>query len=296
MSYMEWLIKALYLCGGAMTMSLQNIFKKAYKDNALFFFSFCTSLFAFAVFIFASGFKFNFEKGILLYALSFGVLFSVCTITLTFAVNVGNLAISGLIISFSLILPTSYGIFFLNNPFSVPFIIGLFLLAVSLCFVNLGEKKVKKKTEHAGGKKTNAKWLVLILVAAICNGACSIVQTAFQTAYDYNYKSEFMIVALAFSCIVLFIASIIVERGKIRQSVGQAFVFGGASGIMSGLLNLFVMLSISIMPAAVVFPVIAGGSLIPTFFIAVVFFKEKYSVLQWVGYATGLISVVLLNL
>ena len=128
-----------------MTMSLQNIFKKAYKDNALFFFSFCTSLFAFAVFIFASGFKFNFEKGILLYALSFGVLFSVCTITLTFAVNVGNLAISGLIISFSLILPTSYGIFFLNNPFSVPFIIGLFLLAVSLCFVNLGEKKVKKK-------------------------------------------------------------------------------------------------------------------------------------------------------
>lgn len=105
-----------------------------------------------------------------------------------------------------------------------------------------------------------------------------------------------MIVALAFSCIVLFIASIIAERGKIRQSVGQAFVFGGASGIMSGLLNLFVMLSISIMPAAVVFPVIAGGSLISTFFIAVVFFKEKYSVLQWVSYATGLISVVLLNL
>ena len=128
-----------------MTMSLQNIYKKAYKNNALFFFSFCTSLFAFAVFIFASGFKFSFEKGIVLYALLFGVLFSVCTITLTLAINVGNLALSGLIISFSLILPTSYGIFFLNNPVSAPFFIGFFLLAVFLFFVNLGGKKVKKR-------------------------------------------------------------------------------------------------------------------------------------------------------
>lgn len=293
---MDWLVKLLYLCGGAITMSLQNIFKKAYKGSALFFFSFCTSFFALAVFVIASGFNLSFDKGVFLYAIIFGVLFSACTITLTLAINIGNLALSGLIVSFSLILPTSYGIFFLHNSVSVPFIIGLCLLAVSLVFVNLGGKRKKEQMETTENKKTNVKWLVLILVAAVCNGSCSIVQTAFQTAYEYNYKSEFMIAALSFSSLVLLIVSIFAERNRIRQGIDKTVIFGGASGVVSGLLNLFVMLSIALMPAAVVFPVIAGGSLIPTFFIAVVFFKEKYTPLQCVGYAVGLISVVLLNL
>lgn len=286
--------EVLFLSVAALTMSLQNALKRGFTKNCSLFFSFCTTLLALFVFVVTSGFNLSFDSGLLKYAIPMGVVYAVCTVTLTFALKTGELSLSGLIISASLIFPTLYGIIFLKNNVSIFFIIGLCVLAASFVLVNLNNfEKPEPQQEKRG---VNIKWLIFILIAAITNGACAILQTAQQTAYEGSKKSELMIMVYAIASIGILAVSLITERGKIKEGFKQSLALGGGSGVMNGLLNLFVMLSLEVTSASVVFPVISGVSLLITFVIATLFFKEKYSKIQYIGYAIGLVSVVLLNL
>lgn len=315
---MEILITALLLVGGAFTMSMQNAFKRGFTKSCPLFFAFCSTFFALLVFVAASGFKFSFDAGLLKYSVLMGAAYAVCMVTLTFALKIGNLSLSGLIISASLIMPTLYGIIFLHNSVSVCFVIGLAVLALALVLVNLGGKKEsvaekdekqaarfldgenlpekEPKTKDSVSKRKTVRWLIFILVAAVTNGFTSIIQTAQQTAYNGAKKNELMIIALAIACAAILLAAVISERKHIKDGLKQSITLGGGSGIMNGLLNLFVMYSLSRVPAAIVFPVISGAGLVFTFLTAFIVFKERYSKLQYLGYFIGLISVVLLNL
>ena len=315
---MEIFITALLLVGGAFTMSLQNAFKRGFTKSCPLFFAFCSTFFALLVFVAASGFRFSFDVGLFKYSVLMGAAYAVCMVTLTLALKIGNLSLSGLIISASLIMPTLYGIIFLHNSVSVCFVIGLAVLAVALVLVNLGGSKradngnEKEKptaladgegsdtkargTNNGAAKKSTVKWLIFILIAAVTNGFTSIIQTAQQTAYNGAKKNELMIIALAIACVAILLAAVITERKHIKDGLKQSITLGGGSGIMNGLLNLFVMYSLSRVPAAIVFPVISGAGLVFTFLTAFIVFKERYAKLQYLGYFIGLISVVLLNL
>lgn len=49
------------------------------------------------------------------------------------------------------------------------------------------------------------------------------------------------------------------------------------------------------MPVSLMFPIISAGGIAATFVISQVFYKEKLSKLQLVGFILGTVSVVLLN-
>lgn len=286
--------EVVFLSVASLAMSLQNVFKRGFTKDCPLFFSFCTAVFALLVFVATSGFDLSFDAGLLKYAIAMGLFYAVCTVTLTLAFKIGRLSLSGLIVSASLIIPTLYGIIFQKNSVSVFFVIGMCVLAGALLLVNLGGAEKSEPQQEKRG--VSIKWLIFILVASITNGVCSILQTAQQTAYSGSKKSEFMIIVLAVAGVCILIASLITEKGKIKEGVRQSLLLGGGSGIMNGLLNLFVMLSLEVTTASVIFPVISGVSLLITFVIATLFFKEKYSKTQYIGYAVGLVSVVLLNL
>lgn len=302
---METLITLLLLIGGALAMALQNAFKRGFTKSCPLFFAFCSTFFALVVFVIISGFKFSFDSYLLKYSVLMGIAYAVCMVTLTFALKVGNLSLSGLIISASLIMPTFYGIIFLHNRISACFIIGLVTLVVALVFVNLGgkwqtdnEKPKDKmsKTNINDANKNTVKWLIFILIAAITNGFTSIIQTAQQTAYSGAMKNEFMIIALVIASVAILIVAIFTERRQIKDGMKQSLVLGGGSGIMNALLNLSAMYSVSRAPVAVVFPVISGAGLVFTFLTAFIVFKERFSKVQYLGYFIGLVSVILFNL
>ena len=64
----------------------------------------------------------------------------------------------------------------------------------------------------------------------------------------------------------------------------------------NGAVNLFVMLLTGLLPTAILFPSISAGGMAITFAIAILFYKEKLSKVQILGYMFGIISVVLLNI
>ena len=229
-----------------------------------------------------------FLKETLLYALAFAAVYTICTITTLAAIKTGPLSLTALISSYSLIIPTVYGMTALGEPVTKWVIIGIVLLMVSLVFVNL-----EKKGEE---KKITAKWLIYVTISFVSNGMCSVVQRLHQISSGGLYKNEFMLIALTISLAVLMLIALISEYGQFKNTLKKGFVWYTASGISNGLVNLFVMVLALKMSASVMFPVISGGSIILTVLIAWLCYKEKLSKNQLVGVVLGVISIILLNI
>ena len=72
--------------------------------------------------------------------------------------------------------------------------------------------------------------------------------------------------------------------------------YGVIKGFANGFMNYLVMVTSALLPNSVLFPSISAGGIVLTFICALVLYKEKLSVTQYIGYALGTASVVLLNL
>ena len=68
-------------------------------------------------------------------------------------------------------------------------------------------------------------------------------------------------------------------------------VINGACVAVNNKFNLYLS---GVMDSAIFFPIVNGGGLVLTTLAAVLLFKERLSVKQWIGVAFGIISVVFL--
>ena len=139
------------------------------------------------------------------------------------------------------------------------------------------------------------KWGFYIFLAFAGNGICSIVQKMQQMNFDGAYKNEFMITAFGIVVIILLACSFGVNGDK-KQMIKDCRIFAPLAGISNGLTNLLVMVLTAAMPAAILFPSFSAGGIIVMFFIGLFVYKEKLSKVQMIGYAIGVVSIVLLNL
>lgn len=268
--------------------SSQHLMQKQYtvhvpKQNA-FLFSAATALTALVFFWISAGCSLNFSSALWPYSLAYAVSYAMATVGLVFAIRFGSLAISSLIISYSLIIPAGYGILFLKEPAGINTYIGLALLFVSLWLLNISKEEYK----------VSMKWVVCIGVAFIGNGMCSTVQKMQQMQFAGAYKSEFMILALAVVFAVLFLLSLKQTR-NVREML-PCIKFALPNGIFNGAVNLLVMVLTGMVPNAVLFPSISAGGIVLSCLLAVFVYKEKLTRAQIVGYIMGTSSVVLLNL
>lgn len=285
------MIGILFVIAAVICSVLSDVTKKLYKKNTPLFFTFVCVLFADIFFVFSSGFKLHFVKEVVIYSVLFGIAFSLALLFITLSYKSGNFFSTGLVMSYSLLLPTLYGIIFLKNDTSLFFYFGLAILCVAILLIGLQPKKSKSEK-----KPFNFKWLILVSIAFVSNGFCSIFQTMQQNAFEGAYKSEFMIIALSMSAVVFLVLSLFLERKEIKNTYKASFALGIPSGIFNGALNLFVMYSLNRLAPSFVYPFISGGVLIVAFLVSLILFKEKYRLIQYFGFIFGLISVVLLNL
>ncbi|MBE6739611.1 MAG: hypothetical protein E7565_04765 [Ruminococcaceae bacterium] len=281
-------MNALFLLIIIVTLTAQNVFKKAYssKKKDVFWYNGIVSFAAAAVFLIFSKGKLDFCKEIFPYIIGFSVCFMICMFSSLMSVKTGSLALSSLIISYSLIIPTLHGIIFLKNPTSLLFFIGISLLIVSIFLVNFekGEKKITKK------------WLIFVTLAFICNGLCSTIQSTQQIKFNGAYKSEFMFTVYSLGTIIMCIVSLIFEKQKTAERFNKYNLFALCCGIANGVTNLFVMVLSTRMPTSVMFPIISAGSILATAAISFFVYKERFSKLQILGILMGTASIVCLNI
>lgn len=232
--------------------------------------------------------KLSIDRSILPYSLIFGLLYSLSAIFNFLAINNGPLALTSLITSYSLMLPTAYGLIFLKDPISVGFFPGLILLLISLFLIN------KNSTDD--GVEITSKWIVYVGIAFLGNGGCSIVQSMQQRASNGAFKSEFMIIALLLVIVVTFFFSLLYEKREICYCAKRGWILASVCGAANVIVNMLVMELQGVMPVSVLFPLISSGGLVLTFFLARFLYKEKMSKVQIIGYILGTLSVVVLNI
>ena len=281
-------MNVFYLGVIVLTLSMQNITKKGYTQKfsgGVYTFSVLTCLAAALFFVITSK-GFQWESGVVPYALAFATAYCTTTVFSVLAIGCGSLSLTNLMISYSLMIPALYGVFFLKESLSRFFYPGIIMLACSLFLIN----------EQGEKTKIRFKWILYVLLAAVGNGMCSVFQKMQQVRFDGAYKNELMIIALVAGAIGLSIVALVQERDEIMPCVKAGWLFAILGGVCNGIVNLFVMILSGKMSASLMFPTISAGGIVVTYIISKYFYKESLTKKQFVGFVLGIVSVILLNL
>ncbi len=261
-----------------------------------FLYTACIAFAALIFFVCYNGFCFRYDPYTVKMALAFSVSYIICSIAEVYSVKTGPVAISSIFFSLSLLIPTFFGVFFWRETIGLPFWIGIALVcgAVVLMYAEPPKKEAKKETPAT--VQISAKWVLYVLLAFAGNGICSVLQTYHQKTGGVDYKSEFMIIAMAV-VVVCNLAISLATKQKIVQQMKTAYI-GLLAGVMNAVLNLAVMLLSSggVIPQSIFFPVISIGSMVLVYGASIVLFKEKLSLFQNIGVVLGVAAIVLLQL
>ena len=282
---MEYLVLLIII----LTQTAGGIFTKLYNiktgNKSAYIYGGCVALVAAAFFAATSG-GLNFKTEFLGYSAGFGTAYATALISTNLAFRYGPMALTSLVTSLSLMIPTLYGIIFLGEPVGIWLILGLIMLILSLCLINL------KKDD----KKVSPKWALFAGLAFLGNGMCSTTQKMEQVAFSGAYKSEFMIAALLMVAAVAFIMAFITERSEISYCLKKGAIYTILYGISNGILNLFVMVLGNMMPASIMFPLISAFGIIGSFAVGRFMFGEKLNSMQLAGLLAGIVSIIFFNL
>jgi len=280
-------LNTLYLLAIILGVSGQSIVKKPYtqKTNGagVYFFNTLLSTVALLFFVVTSS-KFSFDISFIPYSIGFAISYAVASVFMVLAIAYGSLSLTSLFISYSLMIPTFYGLI-IGDTVSTGFIPGMLLLVISLFLTNKSNEKAK----------ISLKWIICVFLSFLGNGMCTVVQKMQQIASNGAYKNEFMIVALAIVTVVMLIMSILKERTEIKFFAKVGWHWAIICGALNGMVNLFVMILSGKMPVSLMFPLISAGGLIVTYIVSRFFYKEKLTKIQFIGFIFGLMAVVFLN-
>ncbi len=282
--------------------SYQSILKKEFNNrctSGIYCFNGIVCLSAMVVFIMINR-NFDFTLPLVLYALGFSVAYALSSIFSVLAIRYGSLAKTSLVIAYSLLIPTLYGIIFLKEPINTVKILGFALLIVSLFLTNY-EKAEKKSPELSVPEKKvknqTLLWVFCLVFAFIGNGMCSTIQKMAQGTLQTEQENLFMVVALGVNTIFMFLLSAVTEKiPVIKTAVKKTWIFAVLCGLMNGATNFLVLFLNPRLPASVLFPVISAGGIVFTFIYAILVYHEKFKKLQLIGFLLGVGSIVLLNL
>ncbi len=279
------LILIITLCS-----TVNNVARKAYNqscpDKGSYTFTTLIAVTAALFFILTSGGSLSFSWELFPWSASFGISYGLAIFFSVLAVNCGSLALTSLIISYSLILPTLFGLIYYHEPISLLFIIGMLLLLLSLLLINMSSGKVV----------ITLRWCVYVGISFLANGACSIVQSAQQRHFNGANKNEFMIMALSTVSIILIAFSIAKEKKDLAVCLKNGLLYGSICGITNGIVNLLSLVLVTRMNVSIVFPVISAGCIVAVSVVSVLYYKEQLSRNQIIGVAAGVGAIVFLSL
>lgn len=253
-----------------------------------FFFTAIVSFFSMMFFVLTSLGKLNFSSDVLIYGLIAGVFYCSASFLTYVSYSIGSFALTSLILSYSILVSIAYGIFALKEDVGIFMAIGLALLMISFF--------LSRKKSSAGDKRFSTKWLICILASALLAGLFGVVKRIQQIEFDKAYDNEFMIIALAFSTIIMVTAGIVTGGLKTFHPSGILYAMG--AGFSNGATNLIGLLATGFfaIPISLYSPLSAGVKIILSFIISGVVYKEKFLKRQIVGVILGTAALVLLNL
>lgn len=247
---------------------------------------------AFLLFALAAVFDFTFHIPTVIFGLMYGASLCLSMCAGYKALCHGPMALTSMLVSFSVIIPLIWGITVRNEilkPIQYP---ALVLLLAAIIFTNVDKFREKSKE---GTKTRCGIWLLFVGVTFLCNGICSVLQKQHQTLYPEAYSREFMLFATLLCSIVFSIAALRkVSLKELRTLKGKHL--GVLSGLANGLANFLTLILAGLENASVLFPIISAGTIFVSLICGRLIFRDKLKVNHFAALAAGMAAVVLLKL
>ena len=230
----------------------------------------------------------SYDLAVLPYAFIFALSFAMCMIGNIYALKVGPVVLTSLVLQLSLVGVTAWGFIFWDTKFTWLTAVGLVLIVISLWLC-----LYKGKTDD---KKISWKWIVFALMAFVGNAGASITQRTQQTAFKGQYGNFLMVVATGIATIICFVSYLYSEKGDTKKLVKTSWYYPAAGGVMNVMLNVCViLLATSTLSPSIIYPVLAVGGLIIVTVFSKYVFKEDMRCWQWVGVLVGTVAVGILS-
>ena len=253
-----------------------------------------TALVLFAVMALAQGFTFHLPT--LWFGLAYGALLSVSMISGYKALCLGPMALTSMLVSFSVVIPLLWGLTAGEEELSPLRIAALCLLFFTILLTNADKLLALARGGETGGEKRNyGLWLLLVATTFLSNGVSSVLQKQHQVFYPESYSAEFMFFAMAVCALVYVTACLIrVPLSQFRETRGK--LFGAYSGVANGLASFFTLVLAGMENATVLFPIISAGTLLGVLLCGRFILKEKLRINHYAALLLGAVAVVLLKL
>ena len=224
----------------------------------------------------------------LIFGLIMGIATSLFQVIYLAAFKRGPISISGTIISLSILLPTIYGLAFLNESITASKIIGIILTISSLIVLN-----INKKTE-----KINILYLILIFIAFILNGSINILQSAFNYLDISNERNYLLFISYLTSFVFsLILAFVYKPKEKLNYKFDLINLFYPILiGTLLAVQNILLMYLLTIFGASIYFPVSSALNIVFITLFGLFIFKDKIKTTQIIGIVLSIVSIVIINL
>ena len=274
----------------AITSTAVNFIAKQFnkRSGGIYFYTMLAAVFSAIVFLFSVS-DWSVSADMFFYSLWFAAMHCISISCSVNAYKYGSFALTVLIISYSLLIPTFYGILFLHEKITTNYIIGLVLVILSI-FLTSNLCSQQKKAKH---KKPNIKWIIFVTLAFLGGGMCSVAQRLGQM----HCENASLTMVLAFFQVAVYcgILGMVFEKKEWRSFCQSGWRFSVICGIFNGITNLFVIILNTRINASIMFPVISAFMLLVSFVCSLCFYREKLNRQQIIGYFIGLVSVIILN-
>ncbi len=289
-------IGLIYIFAGTLVHQLEAIVVKNYgkkHGKGGMFFNAFLCLFAVVYFVVSdllldkSGFQL--PPAVLLCGALTSILYAAGFYAAYVAYAAGSFGLTRFYTSFGGVLTIVYGLAVLGETTG-----PLFWPAVVLKF--LAMFLIQYKAAKESDAKFSLKWFISMLITVLSNVAISIINKWQQDHFDGQFRNEYLTVIFVGSALVLFVLGLVYERHSFKATVKHGLVYGMAAGLLNGLNNVFSLAVYYYLPISFVSPFKGGLGMLATFIIAVLLYKEKFTVRQYIGAAIGVASMVLINI
>lgn len=192
-------------------------------------------------------------------------------------------AITSTMIQLSVLIPLAVSVFIYGETITTNQLVGITLAIISLPL--LATKPMEKL-------EIDKELIPLLLVTIVIVGFSQLsskilVQSGLESQTNFFFLSIFTSAAILVSPLAW------KNRDKIRKGDG---LYGLGVGIFNVSSNRFLLLALTTLPGAIVFPVSSAGSLLLVTLSAILLFNEKVSKVNLVGILMTLFAVVLINI
>ena len=195
-----------------------------------------------------------------------------------------------LISGFNLVFTIFYGIVFLKEPTSALTYIGIAMVIAAMVLINY--KKSDEKAEKSG----SLKWLFWVLASTVANGFIGIITRYQQIRFEDSCSNEFQFVSFFGGFVLLALIGLVVDKDKLGRVIKTGSLYGFGAGILNGAKNFLTLVIYLYLPLSIVSPLKMGLSLVGSFAVAFLMYKEKYTKKQLLGVAIGAAAIIILTI